>query len=84
MTPDQRLARGDRARALLASDAFKAVAAAVDKDIRDAVFRTAADDVAGRETLHAEYRGFTALMKRLQSWADDGRMAEAEIERERS
>lgn len=84
MTPEQRRERGDKARQLLGSDAFRAAAEAVSADLKDRIFRTEAEDVQRREVLHAEYRGFTALMKRLKGWADDGLMAEAEIERQRS
>ena len=81
MTPEQRRERGDRAKQLLASDVFTAVAETVSADLKDRIFRTEPGAVDQREMLHAEYRGFAALIKRLRNWADDGAIADAEIER---
>lgn len=78
LTAQERMARGQAAEMLLKSDMFTGVAMAVDKELRDQIFATKAHEASQRELLHAEYRGFTALMQRLRRYVEDGQLAAQE------
>lgn len=83
MTPEQRRARGVRARALLESEDFNAACMDVYSELQNAVFRTQPRDADKREAAYNEHRGLAAVIQRLKSWRDDGVMAEQEIERDK-
>lgn len=72
MSEEERLiARGRRAKRLLADDDVQAAFAEVIADLLDDIRRTAWDDVSIRECKHAELRALDRVQNRLQSYADE-------------
>lgn len=78
MTPEQRLARGDRARQLVESEPFKAALDAVDAHIKEQLFQTKPEESDRREQLYHEARGLVQIAKRLHSWVADAEKLRAE------
>jgi hypothetical protein len=81
MTPEQIRARGGRVRALRETEAFQEAVAAVDADLTAAILATKIEDVAKREALFAEFKGFRRVVAKLRDWDGQGEVAAAEIER---
>lgn len=81
MTPEQRRDRGQRVARLLSDEDFKAACDDIIAALKDAVVTTTPLETERREALFFEYRGLFAVLKRLQTWRDDGAMAEQEIAR---
>ena len=83
MTDAQRIARGRRARALLASEDISAALLEIGDDLKTAIVSSAPDRADLREQAYAEYHGLKRLVVKLQAWAGDAAMLEKrEAERE--
>lgn len=82
MTPEQRLARGDRARQLIESDVFKDAIAAMDAHFKDQMFRTKPEESDRREHLYYEAKGLAAAVHRLHSWVADAEKIRSEQPKE--
>lgn len=82
MNDHQEAARGDRARTLLDSAAFKEAKDAVEDYYRKSIFETAPADAEKREALFMEYHAFRRVVKRLLDWEQSGQLAQATLDRE--
>lgn len=71
LTQEQRIARGNRAGQLLASDDFQAAIRDVDAFLTDIILRSSAPQADMREDAHAEYRALKRVVLKLRSWRDD-------------
>lgn len=74
LTKEQRMARGDRAEALLKNPTFCEAVSAVDADLQKAILSTALSESDKREDAFALYSGFREVMKRLNSWVRDAQV----------
>lgn len=82
MTPEQRVARGDRVARLLASEDVKAALIEAANELRDDMVATPVEDRDARDALHAEYHGLMRVVRKLRAWADDGAMLAKEAGRQ--
>ena len=78
MTPAQRKHRATRAHNLLQDGVFVEAAAALDKELQEAIVKTKPDQAELRETLYHEYHGLKRVISKLNAWVSDGQMAENE------
>jgi len=79
----ERMARGARVRELSQSAMFQEAVKEVDGFYREALFKTTLEASAKREELFMEYHALKRVLVRLNSWQQDGEVAQAEMARDR-
>lgn len=84
MTLEQRIYQADRAKEVLENEAFQQVFEDAKQEITDQWMKSPARDVDGREKLWMMLSLLGKLEAMLHTSLDDGKLATAELERQRS
>ena len=78
MTPQERLDRADRVKAMLSDGVLNDAVMAVNDELTRAIVESPSEQKEERERLYFEIRALKRVMAKVKSWHDDGLMAEQE------
>jgi hypothetical protein len=83
MTPGERIARANRARELLEEETMRSVFSGVREALVTKLEQCAIGDTATQHEIALTLQLLKQLRQHLQTFADDGTLAEREVEQER-